>query len=202
MKLLNKKVLHIFHEDHDPILFRTKFLNQMTLNVETPFVSIWDTDVIVPPNQIVKAGELLRKGEADFVYPYKEHFLDVSAILRKMYLLEGKIEVLEQNTKKMKDLYTPIPLGGAFLANIQAYRDSGLENENFYGWGLEDGERFYRWENLGYRIQRIPGPMFHLSHGRGMNSTFHNNDQQIIKRRELFKTVRNVDSIATRSNID
>jgi predicted glycosyltransferase involved in capsule biosynthesis len=93
---------------------------------------------------------------------------------------------LEQNVKKMKEMYPPNPLGGAFLANLKAYKESGLENENFYGWGLEDGERYYRWENLGYKIQRVPGPLFHLSHGRGINSTFHNGDQQLLKRKEII----------------
>ena len=189
-KLLIKKVMYTFQEDHDPILFRTKFLNQMTLTVETPFVSIWDTDVLVPTSQIIKACELLIKGNADFVYPYENQFLDVSQILRKMYLKEGNIDLLEQNSKKMKEMYLPNPLGGAFIANMKAYTESGLENENFYGWGLEDGERYYRWENLGYKIQRIPGPLFHLTHGRGINSTFRNADQQLLKRKETLSVRR------------
>jgi hypothetical protein len=116
--------------------------------------------------------------------------LDTSAILRRIYLKECKIELLEQNVKKMKEMYPPNPLGGAFLANLDSYKGSGLENENFYGWGLEDGERYYRWENLGYKIQRIPGPLFHLSHGRGINSTFHNADQQLFKRKEIMSVRR------------
>lgn len=184
-RLLDKSVRYTFQEDHDPILFRTKFLNQMTSTVESPFLTVWDTDVIAPVSQLVKAVELLRNGEADFVYPYEKYFLDTSLILRKMYIKENRIELLEQNMKKMKEMYPPNPLGGAFLANIKAYKDSGLENENFYGWGLEDGERYYRWEKLGYRIKRVPGPLFHLSHGRGINSTFHNADQRLLKLKEI-----------------
>ena len=77
------------------------------------------------------------------------------------------------------------------MANRQTYVDAGLENENFYGWGLEDGERYYRWLNLGYKVKRIPGPLFHLSHGRGINSTFHNPDQPMAKRKEIIKVRRN-----------
>jgi len=180
-KLLNKKIQYNYQEDHDPILHRTRFLNQMTNAVETPFVAIWDTDVIASIDQIAKSLELLSNGEADFVYPYEKQFLDTSLILRKLFLKGGKIEVLELNTKKMKEMYPPNPVGGAFLANLNAYKEAGLENENFYGWGMEDGERFYRWENLGYKIKRIPGPLFHLSHERGINSKFHNEDQKILK---------------------
>ena len=113
-KLLNKRIRYTFNEDNDPILYRTKFLNQMTRVLEKPFVAVWDTDVIAPGGQIVKALELLRNREADFVYPYDNYFLDTSLILRKLYLREKKIELLEQNRKKMKEMYMPNPVGGAF----------------------------------------------------------------------------------------
>lgn len=185
-KLLNKGIKYSYLEDHDPILHRTRFLNQMTNAVKTPFVAIWDTDVIISVDQITKSMELLSKGEADFVYPYEKQFLDTSLILRKLFLQEGKIDVLEQNTKKMKEMYTPNPVGGAFLANLNAYKEAGLENEDFYGWGMEDGERFYRWENLGYKIKRVSGPLFHLSHERGINSKFHNEDQILYKHKGVI----------------
>ncbi len=190
-KLLDKKIQYSFLEDHDPILHRTKYINLMTNAVETPFVAVWDTDVIISLDQISKSVELLVNGEADFVYPYEKQFLDTSPILRKLFLQEGRIEILEQNTKKMKEMYPPNPVGGAFMVNVDAYKEAGLENENFYGWGMEDGERYYRWENLGYKIKRIPGPLFHLSHGRGINSQFHNTDQRFYKWKEVFSARRN-----------
>lgn len=190
-KLLEKNIRYSFQEDHDPILHRTKYLNQMIRSVETSNVAVWDTDVIVPVNQIIKAVELLQSKEADFVYPYEKQFLDTSPILRKLFLESGNINVLEQNSKKMKEMYLPNPVGGAFLANVKAYKESGLENEDFYGWGMEDGERYHRWENQGYKIKRVPGPLFHLSHGRGINSVFHNADQGFYKRKEVLNVRRN-----------
>ena len=107
-------------------------------------------------------------------------------ILRKLFIQDEEIEVLEKNASKMAEKYLPVPVGGAFLANLKSYIDAGLENESFYGWGLEDGERYYRWENLGYKIKRVSGPLFHLSHSRGMNSAFHNADQYLLKRKEII----------------
>jgi glycosyltransferase involved in cell wall biosynthesis len=192
-KLLENNIKYSYQEDHDPILFRTKFINQMVRTVETPFVAVWDADVIISVRQISMAIQLLRNGSADFVYPYEKYAYDTSAILRRLYLEENKIEVLEQNVKKMKEMYPPNPLGGAFLVNRISYLESGLENENFYGWGLEDGERFYRWENMGYRIKRVPGPLFHLTHVRGLNSNFQNGDQQKVKRKEILGEKRKKD---------
>jgi predicted glycosyltransferase involved in capsule biosynthesis len=193
-RLLQENIRYEFQEDQDPILFRTKFLNLMSRSVETPYLSVWDVDVIAPVDQIIMAAETLRNGEADFVYPYEKYFLDTSPILRKLFIQERKTDLLEQNIKKMKEMYPPDPLGGAFLANIKAYKKAGLENENFYGWGLEDGERFYRWENLGFKIQKISGPLFHLSHGKGLNSTFHNPDQHQIKLKEILGVMRKKNS--------
>ena len=190
-KLLDKSIRYSFNEDTDPILHRTRFLNQMAMDVDTPLVAVWDTDVIVAVVQVVKAIELLRNGEADFVYPYEKQFLETSPILRRLFFQEGEIEILDQNAKKMKEMYLPMPIGGAFIAKLKAYKESGLENEDFYGWGMEDGERFYRWENLGYKIKRVPGPLFHLSHGRGVNSIFHNIDQKFLKHKEILSIRRN-----------
>jgi len=199
-KLLDNNIQYSFWEDHDPILYRTKFLNQMTKYVATPFLAVWDADVITPIIQIIKAMELLRTGEADFVYPYEFQFLDTSPILKNLFLQERKIEILEQNAKKMKEMYLPNPVGGAFLANFRAYNEAGLENENFYGWGMEDGERFYRWEKMGYKIKRVSGPLFHLSHDRGINSTYHNVDQKIFKRKEVINVRRKISVNSFQSN--
>jgi len=201
-KLLIKTIRYTFNEDNDPILYRTKFLNQMTLSVKSPFVAIWDTDVLAPIGQINLSVELLRKGEADFVYPYDNYFFDTTSILRKLYLKERKIDLLEQNTKKMKEMYSPNPVGGAFLANLNTYKEAGLENENFYGWGLEDGERVARWGNLNYKIHRVTGPLFHLSHGRGINSAFHNDDQHLIKTKEIKNVRRNISVNCYQPNLE
>lgn len=200
--LLDKRIVIDFQEDNDPIFFRTQKINQMVETLETSFVAVWDSDVLIPVDQIVQSVDILRRGEADFVYPYEKQFLDTSPILRKLFLETGSIEILEQNTKKMKEMYAPTPVGGAFLANVKAYKESGLENKDFYGWGMEDGERFYRWENMGYKIRRVPGPLFHLSHGRGINSIFHNADQSFYKRKEVLNVRRkkNVDDLQSIDN--
>ena len=189
-KLLNNGIRYAFREDNDPILFRTRHLNLMSVEVRTPFVAIWDTDVIISERQILLGIELLRKGETDFVIPYEKYALDTSPIIRKMFLKEKKLEFLDQNRNKMKEMYPPNPLGGAFICNLAAYKEAGLENENFYGWGLEDGERFYKWESLGFRLKRVPGPLYHLSHERGLNSRFHDSDQQLLKRKEILGIIR------------
>jgi len=114
-KLIGSNFSYTFQEDNDPILFRTFYLNQMLKTVKTPFVAVWDADVISPVIQVRDAVTMLRDNQADIVYPY-ERFIDTSPILRKLYIKTKEIEVLERNAKKMKDMYSPNPVGGAFLA--------------------------------------------------------------------------------------
>lgn len=45
--------------------------------------------------------------------------------------------------------------GGAFLAKTVQYKNAGMENLNFYGWGPEDWERYERWMNLGYKVGNV-----------------------------------------------
>lgn len=78
-------------------------------------------------------------------------------------------------------------LGGAFLVNRDEYLKAGGENENFYGWGPEDYERFYRMEILNKEIVRIEGPLYHLFHTRGINSTYANKKMAIQCKEELCR---------------
>ena len=189
-KLLNKKANYTFLEDDDPILFRTKYLNRMLSSVKTPFVAVWDVDVLLATDQIIETMDILRSGRADFVFPYEKKMLDTSMILRKQFFKKRKIDFLNKNTDKMKEMYPPVPIGGAFFCKLDSYIKTGLENEDFYGWGVEDGERYLRWKNSEFKVERVKGALFHLSHPRGINSIFHTQDQTFIKVRLLESTSR------------
>ena len=83
----------------------------------------------------------------------------------------------------MNELYPPNCVGGAFFANRQTYIDSGLEKELFYGWGVEDGERYRRWSIQGQSVERVHGLLFHLTHERGINSVIPSSESKLTKRR-------------------
>lgn len=184
-KLLPKEVKYSFEEDFDPIFHRTYFTNKIVRLATTPIVALWDSDVLVAKEQIVAAVNLIRENKADFSSPYKGKALDTSKIIRELYFQTKDINILKENEMKMKELYPPNPVGGAFFADRKTYIDSGIENEFFYGWGKEDGERIKRWETLGYKFKRVEGYMYHLTHNRGINSRFHSKKQGEIKQAEL-----------------
>lgn len=187
-KLLNRDVKYTFIEDRDPVFHRTKYRNLIAKGVDTPFLAIWDVDVLVDKLQIINTVEILRQGKADIVYPYDGTFYDTSNIIRSLYIKKPQMKILHQNRMRMNLIYGENHKGGAFFAHTDKYRLSGMENEFFYGWGEEDFERYNRWTILGLTIYRIPGCMYHLSHPRDINGYFSSSRQIEITKSENIKT--------------
>lgn len=121
------------------------------------------------------------------VYPYSGVFLGISRFLSSLFRDSLELSLLTSpfaNKHLMNGYYS---LGGAFLVNRDEYLKAGGENENFYGWGPEDYERFYRMEILNKEIVRIEGPLYHLFHTRGINSTYANKKLAIQCKEELCR---------------
>lgn len=172
---LLKEVTYWFIEDKDPVFYRTKYLNEMTRKVKTDIIAIWDSDIIVEAEQIRDSVQQLRSNNFDIAFPYDGDFLDISPILRNHYWIHRDIEFLKKHSNKMMSLYktgSAGAVGGAILLKTESYVISGMENEDFYGWGMEDGERYYRWLELNYKIYRNKNCMFHLSHPRDLNGMY------------------------------
>jgi hypothetical protein len=106
-------VIYRFVEDKDPVLHKTMYYNQILLETQTPFFSIWDADAISDKKYIEKAISLLRSGDADVVYPYKGVFLETSYMIRELYLRKKSMTVLHKN--KMNLLYNKVLYGGAVI---------------------------------------------------------------------------------------
>lgn len=185
--LLDKKIKYRFIEDYDMVFYRTKYLNIMTRDADTKYVGIWDTDVVIPKEQIADAVQKLRQGY-DIAYPYDGHFYDTTSIIREQFLKSGNIKLLKINQSKMGLIYGPQMKGGAMFVNREAYIAAGMENEKFYGWGPEDFERYERWKILDYSIYQAEGSLYHLTHSRGSNSSFRSKGQMKDSNKERFLT--------------
>jgi len=175
--ILPQQIKYKYIKDLDPVFYRTKYINMMASCVQTKYLAIWDADVVFPINQVLEALELLRSGIYSFSFPYDGRFLDTSQIIREIFIEYEDIELLQSLHNYMTLPYGNNMKGGAFFANTEKYRESGLENLRFYGWGPEDWERHERWLNFGHTMKSVKGVLFHLSHPRDMNG-MHNSVQQ------------------------
>lgn len=188
-KLLGSKIEYHFIEDYDSVFYRTKYLNIMTKMSSTPFLAIWDADIIIPSAQITEAVGKLRDGKYDIALPYGGKVMDVSIPLRELLLKNCHIKVLQKQHSKMNLLYNTESLcGGAIFVNATSYKKAGMENTAFYGWGSEDFERFDRWRILGYNIFITKGVAYHLAHPRNNNSKFSNHKQVTNSEASIFTT--------------
>jgi predicted glycosyltransferase involved in capsule biosynthesis len=187
--LLGDRVKYQFVKDLDPIFHRTKYRNILTEQVETPYLAVWDADVIISIEQIIESIKALRSNNYDISFPYNGEFLDTTFFIRALYFEKCcDFDILYRNQKRMYLLYGNKHKGGAFLANTKKYREAGSENESFYGWGPEDYERFERWKVYKYNIYNASGVSFHLSHSRDINGKFNSSFQKDFSRSELRKT--------------
>ncbi|MDL2277482.1 hypothetical protein LJC57_02710 [Parabacteroides sp. OttesenSCG-928-G07] len=177
-----KDITYWFLEEKDPVFYKTKYFNKMAKEVKTELIALWDVDVILEPEQIIDSVEQLRNGNCDIAYPYDGDFLDTSDILRNHYWIYRDIEFLKRHKDKMNSLYSVEgvigAVGGAIFTKTANYLQSGMDNEEFYGWGLEDGERHYRWIEFDYTIYRSKDCCFHLSHPRDLNGSFRSENHQ------------------------
>lgn len=187
--LLNKKIIYQFSEDKDPVFYKTKYINLLLKNVQTPFFAIWDADIVVDKRYVMESVSMLRSGRADVALPYNGVCLDVPEILRALYLTKKDVRLLNRNQNKMNLLHEKKLVGGAVFLKKSGFIDAGMDNEIYYGWGNDDFDRFERFKILNYKIFRTNNPLYHLCHPRGVNSTFGGFLQKEISPAELFITM-------------
>lgn len=177
-------VTYRFVKDDNPIFYRTKYLNELLREADTSIVGIWDTDVIVPNDQIDCSIADIRDGKAVMSFPYDGHFnmcsMEDSFIFRDNRLIEFL------KGKEHSDCFIH-SVGGAFLVHKVHYLKAGGENEHFYGWGMEDMERVKRMEIVGFPVSRAGGALYHLFHYRYENSRFYSSRLEEESREEFLK---------------
>jgi len=162
------RINYTFIYNTEKILHTTKFRNKLIEDCNTPYFVMYDTDIILPKRQILNTLQRLRKEPDLFVYPYDGRFYNVEEPSRSLFL-ETMDENLFIDYNTLKLLFSN-STGGVFASSKSLYKSCGLENENIVSWGPDDKERYKRLERLGVSIRRIPGPLFHLDHQRGLNS--------------------------------
>jgi len=177
-----------FVVDKNEIFHKTIWANQMISEADTPYLAIWDADAICAPEQVVEAVNKLRNGKAIMSFPYDGRFYSCDQISSDLYKKTFDIKVLEIYNPIMPLMHGYHSSGGAFFVDKVKYIAAGGENENIYGWGLEDAERLKRMESLCLKVYYSKGPTYHLWHPKGKNSIFASNVNEIRNRNEFLRT--------------
>jgi hypothetical protein len=171
--LKNLKIKHWKSED-DGIFHRTKYLNIMLDEVETPVVANYDIDVIIPHDFYKKIVDSITNGSSDVIYPYRfgpggqrrvlDHF-DYS----KFYESDFNLEHIDA-TGPWSDYDSEY--GHCIFFNTSIYKKYGAENELFVSYGPEDKERGERFQKMGFNVHWVSDcRVYHFEHHRGMDSS-------------------------------
>lgn len=172
-------------QDSNLIFHRTKYINQLLKLAQTPYVGIWDSDILVDSNSIRESVAAIENG-AVLSLPYDGNFIFLSDEITQ----KARKKITSFNNGSLGSLGEGFHLirpsvGGAYIVNKEGYISAGGENEHFIGWGPEDMERVKRLEILGFSIHRSKGSLFHLHHPRGVNSIL-GSDQRAINNLDEF----------------
>ncbi|MDQ1090495.1 galactosyltransferase-related protein [Siphonobacter sp. SORGH_AS_1065] len=162
---------YIFIEDNSEDFHRTKYNNMMIDIATTDIIILQDADVIISPEQLFQAIELIREGKNKIVIPYDGCF----KMVHDKYQLDFFRKKLDIQLLYTKQTYTvrEKSCGGAVVLDRQTYIDCGKENEAFIKWGPEDIERVRRMEILGHKAAWInSGHLYHLYHEVNNNSEY------------------------------
>ncbi|TWA59720.1 tetratricopeptide repeat protein [Azospirillum brasilense] len=188
--------LHLTGND-TPFTHKAHLLNRMVEAAQTPIVALHDTDVVVDPVQYVLARDAVRGGAA-MVFPYNGLFFWILG--REVHRFGHTLSAAPLNAvcPRFPLMHRDSPGGGAFFDRA-ALLAAGGYNERFISWGYEDDEIVERLRRLGLRVERVPGPLYHLEHARPENSTDRN--PFIDANKAELERIQSMDADALRAEI-
>lgn len=185
-----ENVKYYFVHDESELFYRELYNNEMVKLSKTEIVVKYDCDVILSPEQMMSAILNVRNKIQDICYPYNGNFLQVKGVIKKQFSEDLNVRLLH---KYIVETSLSIPsYGGCVVLNKDKFQQMGLDNPFFEGWGFEDQELYKRAKILGYKIGRSDGPLYHLHHARGRNSTFFD-DKECISSYSEYIYVCNMD---------
>ena len=161
---------HIYTEV-DEFFNRQKGVNIAAKQSTKPIIAHYDADVILTPQQIIKAVETIRDGTLELASPYNGHFYDVPKLFHKEIAASHSTDCIDISQCNM---FSPRSVGGVVFFNREIFWQCGGANENFKGLGYEDDEIFERFKKLKTKMGRINKPLFHLTHERKETAYDHN----------------------------
>lgn len=188
---VSDKLKYFYEEQSNSFFHKTKILNDLIQRSKTEIVCNYDTDVLFPESSILTAYEMIDSKYSDVVYPYGCGAYQKSV----QYSQDIFSSFINSNLSLSQlDQYSNLSsstIGWCQFIRRENYINSFMMNENFYSWGPEDCELFYRLNILGNKVDRINDYVYHLEHSRSNDSWFSNpNWQENVK---LWEWIRRQD---------
>lgn len=175
----------LYIEDTNPVFYRARYLNELLAQVSTPIAGIWNTDVILPADQILEAVTQIRERKAVISYPYDGHVYNVHPTYNSLFMDKIDIDILK-STVYWHNLMEFCATEGALFVDTFLYMQAGAENEYIYGCRTGSQERLKRIEILELPFYRVKGPLFRLHSSSEIIFLSENEETDIENRIELL----------------
>lgn len=162
---------HLVVDHPSPLFHKTWMLNRLSEAASTDLVAAWDGDCLAAPAQISVACRRLLQWTSAVAFPYGGAFINVEGATADR-LAAGRLAPQQVDPLGLDCRVVGMDaFGGAVLFRRSDLHGIGGYNERIVSWGLEDREVIVRAERLGLAVGRVEGPLFHLGHPRGPNSS-------------------------------
>lgn len=183
------KNLKYFYEKQTTSFFhKTKILNDLLIESNTEIVCNYDADVLLPKTSILNAYNMISSMQSDAVYPYGCGVYQKAVSYSPETFSEFINSDLNLNSLDKHVTINNSTIGWCQFIRRSNYINSFMMNENFYSWGPEDCELYYRLNFFGNKVDRINDYIYHLEHVRSNDSWFSNPNW--IKNVELWEWIR------------
>jgi hypothetical protein len=159
------RVKYIFNKNKDPLFHKTKLINQLCREANTPIAALYDCDVLFSLSQYSEAAESIRNHQCDLCLPSDSQVYQI-----ERYFVNNLVNDLSVSSLPTGYSIGKGALGGCVFYRKASFIEGGMANEHFKSWGWEDVEMFNRFTKLGFTVKKIPGFIYHLQHPCGINS--------------------------------
>jgi predicted glycosyltransferase involved in capsule biosynthesis len=192
-KLENLNIKHWCIEEEDSF-HRTKYLNIMLNEVDTPVVVNYDIDVLLDPQNFLNCQNDILEGVSQVIYPYE--LGNGQIMVLESFDYEGfknsgyDISFINSSSERREHASE---CGHCIFFNTHTYRVFGGENEDFISYGPEDKERMVRFQKLTNSVNWKSGQkVYHLEHYRGNDSWVSN--PHFNSNWKIFENIKNMDT--------
>ena len=174
---------------------RSKVINSGIKSAKNDICLIYDCDILLPINQI-KDSLLLVSNGYDVVYPFTSPQYDIPQKYFVDFYTDYDFDKIKNEIPHRK-WGEPDSLmlryghaGFGIMINKKTAGNLSYFNEEFNGWGFEDGEFLYRLSKFGAKVSRAWGPVFHVDHNRDLQHQYTNFSK---KNSELYEYIQSLD---------
>lgn len=167
----NLKIEHIKNNINNDNIHKTLLYNVGLSKIKTEVTITYDSDVLIPVQQLLESVDNIIKLNCDYSYPFNmeyveiaKHYAEERNILLDTFNFDEFLLKLKNKPNISVGIFKNCPPGGCMVLKTSSYINIGMENELFVGYGPEDAERKIRLEILQYKNKNVNGHLFHIEH--------------------------------------